>query len=235
MNLSMYLVIALLSATTCIIVGYGINSAIATSLVTQQSSSIVSEQHSSDDGSTIIQEQSSDQLQSNSASNSLAVGENIGDEIVSSTNNIVSSVLNGTNNIVSSVLNDTHLQIDRQSSGKIASSRLNPANGEVEGVLFGNWSLDKTSGFVADFIYKPSNGTGPVEYVMSGFELRSINQINNNLAMAGTIDVATNGRTVLQDAPVTIIIQNGILVVGFGKGTEATYLFGGIPTLGFEQ
>jgi hypothetical protein len=224
MNLSIYLVIALLSATTCIIVGYGINSAIATSLVTQQSSSIVSEQHSSDDGSTIIQEQSSDQLQSNSASNSLAVGENIGDEIVSSTNNIVSSVLN-----------DTHLQIDRQSSGKIASSRLNPANGEVEGVLFGNWSLDKTSGFVADFIYKPSNGTGPVEYVMSGFELRSINQINNNLAMAGTIDVATNGRTVLQDAPVTIIIQNGILVVGFGKGTEATYLFGGIPTLGFEQ
>jgi hypothetical protein len=224
MNLSIYLVIALLSAITCIIVGYGINNAIATSLVTQQSSSIVSEQHSSDDGSTIIQEQSSDQLQSNSASNSLAVGENIGDEIVSSTNNIVSSVLN-----------DTHLQIDRQSSGKIASSRLNPANGEVEGVLFGNWSLDKTSGFVADFIYKPSNGTGPVEYVMSGFELRSINQINNNLAMAGTIDVATNGRTVLQDAPVTIIIQNGILVVGFGKGTEATYLFGGIPTLGFEQ
>src|SRR5215213_7467182 len=224
MNLSIYLVIALLSATTCIIVGYGINNAIATSLVTQQSSSIVSDQHSSDDGSTIIQEQSSEQLQSNSASNSFAVGENIGDEIVSSTNNIVSSVLN-----------DTHLQIDRQSSGKIASSRLNPANGEVEAVLFGNWSLDKTSGFVADFIYKPSNGTGPVEYVMSGFELHSINQINNNLAMAGTIDVATNGRTVLQDAPVTIIIQNGILVVGFGKGTEATYLFGGIPTLGFEQ
>ena len=84
MNLSIYLVIALLSAITCIIVGYGINNAIATSLVTQQSSSIVSDQHSSDDGSTIIQEQSSDQLQSNSASNSFAVGENIGDEIVSS-------------------------------------------------------------------------------------------------------------------------------------------------------
>ena len=95
--------------------------------------------------------------------------------------------------------------------------------------------LNRTSGFVADFIYKPSNGTGPIEYEMSGFELHSINQINNNLAMAGTIDVATNSTAVLQDAPVTIIIQNGILVVGFGKGTEATYLFGGVPTLGFEQ
>jgi hypothetical protein len=53
--------------------------------------------------------------------------------------------------------------------------------------------------------------------------------------MAGTIDVTSNSTTALQDTPVTIMIQNGILVVGFEKGTETSNLFGGIPILGFEQ
>jgi cytoskeletal protein RodZ len=222
MNLSIYLVIALLGAITCIIVGYGINDAIATSLSTQQSS-VVSEQYSSDDGSTTIQ-QSSDQSQSSSSSSSLVSSQNSGSgsDTVSSSNTIVSRT-------------DGNLQIDRQSSGMIASSTLNLTSGEVEAVLFGDWSLDSTSGFVANFTYTPSNGTAPIGYVMSGFELRSINQINDDLVMAGTIDVASNSTTALQDTPVTIMIQNGILVVGFEKGTETSNLFGGIPILGFEQ
>ena len=219
MNLSIYLVIALLGAITCIIVGYGTNNAIATSLSTQQSS-IVSEQLSSNDGSTTIQ-QSSDQSQSSSSS-SLVTSQNSGSDTVSSSNTIVSRT-------------DGNLQIDRQSSGRIASSTLNLTSGEVEAVLFGDWSLDGTSGFVANFTYKPSNGTAPIGYVMSGFELHSINQINDDLVMAGTIDVASNSTTALQDTPVTIMIQNGILVVGFEKGTETSNLFGGIPILGFEQ
>ena len=219
MNLSIYLVIALFGAITCIIVGYGTNNAIATSLSTQQSS-IVSEQLSSNDGSTTIQ-QSSDQSQSSSSS-SLVTSQNSGSDTVSSSNTIVSRT-------------DGNLQIDRQSSGKIASSTLNLTSGEVEAVLFGDWSLDGTSGFVANFTYKPSNGTAPIGYVMSGFELHSINQINDDLVMAGTIDVASNSTTALQDTPVTIMIQNGILVVGFEKGTETSNLFGGIPILGFEQ
>jgi cytoskeletal protein RodZ len=219
MNLSIYLVIALLGAITCIIVGYGTNNAIATSLSTQQSS-IVSEQLSSNDGSTTIQ-QSSDQSQSGSSS-SLVTSQNSGSDTVSSSNTIVSRT-------------DGNLQIDRQSSGMIASSTLNLTSGEVEAVLFGDWSLDGTSGFVANFTYKPSNGTAPIGYVMSGFELHSINQINDDLVMAGTIDVASNSITTLQDTPVTIMIQNGILVVGFEKGTETSNLFGGIPILGFEQ
>jgi cytoskeletal protein RodZ len=219
MNLSIYLVIALLGAITCIIVGYGTNNAIATSLSTQQSS-IVSEQLSSNDGSTTIQ-QSSDQSQSSSSS-SLATSQNSGSDTVSSSNTIVSRT-------------DGNLQIDRQSSGMIASSTLNLTSGEVEAVLFGDWSLDGTSGFVANFTYKPSNGTTPIGYAMSGFELHSINQINDDLVMAGTIDVASNSTTALQDTPVTIMIQNGILVVGFEKGTGASNLFGGIPILGFEQ
>jgi cytoskeletal protein RodZ len=219
MNLSIYLVIALLGAITCIIVGYGTNNAIATSLSTQQSS-IVSEQLSSNDGSTTIQ-QSSDQSQSSSSS-SLVTSQNSGSDTVSSSNTIVSRT-------------DGNLQIDRQSSGRIASSTLNLTSGEVEAVLFGDWSLDGTSGFVANFAYKPSNGTAPIGYVMSGFELHSVNQINDDLVMAGTIDVTSNSTTALQDTPVTIMIQNGILVVGFEKGTETSNLFGGIPILGFEQ
>lgn len=70
---------------------------------------------------------------------------------------------------------------------------------------------------------------------MSGLEVHSVNRINDNLVLAGTIDVVSNSQTVLQDAPVTIMIQNGILVVGFGNTTETSDLFGGIPIIGFEQ
>lgn len=220
MSLTNYIVIALLGAITCIIASYGINNAIATSLSTQQSS-IVSEQYSSDDGSTTIR-QSSDQSQSSSSSSSVVTSQNSGSDTVSSSNRIVSRT-------------DGNLQIDRQSSGKIASSTLNLTSGEVEAVLFGDWSLNSASGFVANFTYKPSNGTGPIEYEMSGLELHSINQINDDLLMAGTIDVASNSTTALQDTLVTIMIQNGILIVGFEKGTATSNLFGGIPILGVEQ
>ena len=221
MSLTIYVIIALLGAITCIIVGHGINNAIATSLSTQQSST-VSEQYSSDDGSTTIRQSSSDQSQSSSSSSSLVTSQNSGSDTVSSSNRIVSRT-------------DGNLQIDRQSSGKIASSTLNLTSGDVEAVLFGNWSLDSTSGFVANFTYTPSNGSDPIGYVISGFELHSINQINDDLVMAGIIDVASNSTAALQDTPATIIIQNGILVIGFEKGTETSNLFGGIPILGFEQ
>jgi hypothetical protein len=223
MILTVYVVTALLATAAFIIVGYGINNGMAAaSITTQQQSSTVSEQRSSDSDSTVIQ-QSSGQSQSSSTSSSVITSESSSGEGISSSNRIVTSTGND------------NLQIDRQLSGKIASSRLNLTNGEVEAVLFGNWSLNSTSGFVANFIYKPSNGTAPIEYNMSGLELRSINQINDNLVLAGTIDVASNSTAVLQDVPVTTMIQNGILAVGFGNATQASDLFGGIPILGFEQ
>jgi hypothetical protein len=223
MILTVYVVTALLATAAFVIVGYGINNGMAAaSIITQQqSSSMVSEQRSSDSDTTV--KQSSDQLQSSSTSESVIISESSSGEGVSSSNRIVTSTGND------------NLQIDRQSSGKIASSRLNLTSGEVEAVLFGDWSLNGTSGFVANFIYKPSNGTDPIEYEMSRLELHSVNRINDNLVMLGTIDVASNSGAVLQDAPVTIMIQNGILAVGFGNATEATDLFGGIPILGFEQ
>lgn len=226
MVLTAYILAALLIATvTFIIVGHGINNNIATaSMVKQQQSSIMSEQHSSNSGNSATL-QSQDSLQSSSTSDSVIISEsNNGGGTSSSSSRIVTSTGNNTN-----------LQIDGQSSGKIASSRLNLTTGEVEAVLFGDWSLNSTSGFVTNFTYKPSNGTGSTEYRMSGLNANSVNQINDNLVLAGTIDVISNNRTVLQDAPVTIMIQNGILVVGFENATEATNLFGAVPILGFKQ
>jgi hypothetical protein len=211
---TIYVIIALLATATCVIVGYGINNGMA-------AASIITQQQSSDSDSTVIQ-QSSGQSQSSSTSSSVITSESSSGEGVSS-NRIESRT--GTDN----------LQIDRQSSGKIASSLFNLTSGEVEAVHFGDWSLNGTSGFVANFIYKPSNGTDSIEYQMSGLELHSINHINDNLVMTGTIDVASNSIAVLQDTPVTIMLQNGILVVGFGEATEAADLFGGIPIIGYEQ
>jgi hypothetical protein len=222
MILTVYVVTALFAAIAFVIVGYGINNEIAAaSITTQQQSSMVSEQRTGDSESTVIQ-QSSDQSQSSSTSSSVITSESGSGESVSSSR------------IVSRTGND-NLQLDRQLSGKIASSRLNLTSGEVEAVLFGDWSLNGTSGFVANFIYKPSNGTTPLEYKMSGLELHSINQINDNLVLGGTIDVTSNSTAALQDAPVTTMVQNGILAVGFGNATEASNLFGGIPIIGFEQ
>jgi hypothetical protein len=203
MNLTVYVVAALLAIAAFVIAVYGINnSVIATSIIAQQ--------------------QSSGSSQSSSTSDSVIISESSG-ESVSSSNRIVSST--GTDN----------LQIDRQSSGKIASSRLNLTSGEVEAVLFGDWSLNSTSGFVTSFIYRPSNASDSIQYGMSGLDVHSVNRINENLVLAGTIDVVSNSGAVLQDAPVTIMIQNGILVVGFGDATETANLFGGMPIIGFEQ
>ncbi len=226
MILTTYILAALLIApVTFIIVGSITDNNIATaSMITQQQSSIMSEQHSNNSGNSATL-QSQDSLQSSSTSDSVIISE--------STNSGGTS--SSSSRIVTSTGNNTNFQIDRQSSGKIASSRLNLTTGEVEAVLFGDWSLNSTSGFVTNFTYTPSNGTGSIEYRMSGLNANSVNQINDNLVLAGTIDVISNNRTMLQDAPVTIMIQNGILVVGFENATETTNLFGAVPIIGFKQ
>jgi hypothetical protein len=207
MNLTVYVFAALVVTAVSLIVGYGINNSVtATSIVTQQQSSRSSQSSSTSD--SVITSESS------SSSNG---------EDISSSNSIVTST------------SSDNLQIDMQSSGKIASSRLNLTSGEVEAVLFGDWSLNGTSGFVTNFVYRPSNGSDSVQYGMSGLGVHSVNRINDDLVLAGTIDVVLNGQTVLQDAPVTIMIQNGILIVGFGNTIGTSDLFGGIPIIGFEQ
>jgi hypothetical protein len=206
MNLTVYVFAALVvTASASLIVGYGINNSVAATSIVSQQQSSSSSQSSSTSDSVITSESSSN------------------GEGVSSSNRIVTST------------SSDNLQIDMQSSGKIASSRLNLTSGEVEAVLFGDWSLNGTSGFVTNFVYRPSNGSDSIQYGMSGLGVHSVNRINDNLVLAGTIDVVSNGQTVLQDAPVTIMIQNGILVVGFGNTIGTSDLFGGVPIIGFEQ
>ena len=172
---------------------------------------------------SITTQQSSEQSQSSSSSSSsVEITQSNDGDTVSSSNTIISRT-------------DGDLRIDRQSSGKIASSRPNLTSGEVDAVLFGDWSLNATAGFITNFIYRPANGTDSIEYEMNGLGLRSVSEINDNLVLAGTIDVASNSTAALQDTPVTIMIQNGILIVGLQNGTETSNLFGGIPILGFEQ
>jgi len=228
MILTAYIVSVLLIATaTIVIVSYGINNNIATasSMLTQQQSSMASEQRSSNNDNSVTM-QSSDSSQSSSTSNSVITSESTSGGGTSSSSSS-STVMTGTGN--------NNFQIDNPSSGKIASSRLNLTTGEVEAVLFGDWSLNNTSGFVANFAYKPTNGSGSTEYRMDGLSVNSVNRINDNLVLAGTIDIVSNNRAVLQDAPVTIMLQNGILVVEFENATEAANLFGAVPILGFKQ
>lgn len=154
-----------------------------------------------------------------------------------------STVTNGNNSTVSSRITSSvgadDLSVDRNLSGKIASTQFNSTSGSIEGVLFGNWSLDSSNGttnFVATFTRTPFNNTGNViEYKMSNLQLYSVQQINNNLVLQGRIDVSSNGTTALADVPATIMIQDSILVVGFGRDTQAGNLFSGIPIIGFEE
>jgi hypothetical protein len=126
-----------------------------------------------------------------------------------------------------------NLQIEQDLSGRIASSQVNLTSGEVEAVLFGDWALNST-GFAADFALTPANGSGATRYNMSGLQLHSVQEVNDNLALAGTIDVASNA-TAIQDAPVTITVQGGVLIVGFARDTPAGDLFKGVPVIGIAR
>jgi hypothetical protein len=138
MNLTVYVFAALVvTASASLIVGYGINNSVAATSIVSQQQSSSSSQSSSTSDSVITSESSSN------------------GEGVSSSNRIVTST------------SSDNLQIDMQSSGKIASSRLNLTSGEVGAVLFGDWSLNGTSGFVTNFVYRPSNGSDSIQYGMS--------------------------------------------------------------------
>jgi hypothetical protein len=117
-------------------------------------------------------------------------------------------------------------------AGKIASSQMNLTSGDIEAVLFGDWSLNST-GFAANFTLTPANGTDVVEYEMGDLQLSSIQEINDSLVLSGSMDIESNSTT-MEDAPATILIQSGILVVGFDQGTDAGELFR-IPIIGFAE
>jgi hypothetical protein len=115
--------------------------------------------------------------------------------------------------ISSTTTNTTPVQL----SGKIASSRFNLNNGNVEQVLFGDWSVNVRSindaSFVADFSARSSssssNNQEDAHYRIGNLKLTSLQTVNENIALGGTVDVTEEkGARTWEESPVTILLIN---------------------------
>ena len=98
-------------------------------------------------------------------------------------------------------------------SGKIASSQVNLTNGDVESVLFGDWSLNSTASstsFSATFTMMPLADSGDsnnaTEYRIDNLRANMVQQINNIAVLGGRTDVASNGTATFEDVPTTIML-----------------------------
>jgi hypothetical protein len=130
-----------------------------------------------------------------------------------------------TQNGIGSMTEDTEERVDKlisstttnttpvQLSGKIASSRFNLNNGNVEQVLFGDWSVNVRSindaSFVADFSARSSNNQEDAHYRIGNLKLTSLQTVNENIALGGTVDVTEEkGARTWEESPVTILLIN---------------------------
>jgi len=135
-------------------------------------------------------------------------------------------------------------------SGKIASSQINPNNGKVEKVLFGNWTLNSKPNQGTKFLAKFStnkeqaqssttNKTSsssttaiekPVTFVIDNLKANSVQRANEDLTLGGTVDIFDhlgNGGVAAskswKNIPVTISIKNHAsnLIIMFDKNSPA--------------
>jgi hypothetical protein len=161
----------------------------------------------------------------------------------SSQSSTVITTSNGSSNTVSSSsivssTGETSLDQDLELSGKIASSQVDLASGEVEVVLFGDWHLESGNGetsFAANFTKTLQSDNSTADYEIGNLSINSVQQINDSLALSGSADIASSNATAaMQDVPVTVMVNShdGVLVVSFGKDTPASGLFGGMPLIG---
>lgn len=125
----------------------------------------------------------------------------------------------GVDKLISSTTTNTTTPV--QLSGKIASSRINLNNGNVEQVLFGDWSVNvrsfDDSSFAADFSARSSNSSNNEEdahYRIDNLKLTSIQRQNENIALGGTVDVTEEkGARTWAESPVTILLVNDRAIV----------------------
>ena len=75
-------------------------------------------------------------------------------------------------------------------SGKIAGSQINLTNGDVESMLFGDWSLNSTASsisFSATFTMMPladnSDSNNATEYRIDNLRANTVQQINKSLCL----------------------------------------------------
>jgi hypothetical protein len=135
-------------------------------------------------------------------------------------------------------------------SGKIASSQINPNNGKVEKVLFGNWTLNSKPNQGTKFLAKFSTNKEqaqssttnkttsssttaiekPVTFVIDNLKANSVQRANEDLTLGGTVDIFDhlgNGGVAAskswKNIPVTISIKNHAsnLIIMFDKNSPA--------------
>ena len=143
----------------------------------------------------------------------------------------------GADNLISSTTtNTTPVQL----SGKIASSRFNLNNGNVEQVLFGDWSVNVRSindaSFVADFSARSSSSSNNQEdahYRIGNLKLTSLQRTNENIALGGTVDVTEEkGARTWGESPVTILLVNDRALVIRFEQQELNEVFSNQPIIG---
>jgi hypothetical protein len=144
----------------------------------------------------------------------------------------------GVDKLISSTTTDTTTPV--QLSGKIASSRINLNNGNVEQVLFGDWSVNvrsfDDSSFAADFSARSSNSSNNEEdahYRIDNLKLTSIQRQNENIALGGTVDVTEEkGARTWGESPVTILLVNDRAIVIRFEQQELNEVFSNQPIIG---
>jgi hypothetical protein len=144
----------------------------------------------------------------------------------------------GVDKLISSTTTNTTTPV--QLSGKIASSRINLNNGNVEQVLFGDWSVNvrsfDDSSFAADFSARSGNSSNNEEdahYRIGNLKLTSIQRQNENIALGGTVDVTEEkGARTWAESPVTILLVNDRAIVIRFEQQELNEVFSNQPIIG---
>jgi hypothetical protein len=136
-----------------------------------------------------------------------------------------------------SISSTTTNTIPVQLSGKIASSRINLNNGNVEQVLFGDWSVNvrsiDDSSFAADFSARSSNNQEDAHYRIGNLKLTSLQTVNENIALGGTVDVTEEkGARTWGESPVTILLINDRAIVIRFEQQELNEVFSSQPIMG---
>jgi hypothetical protein len=189
------------------------SSGITTTVVTNQDGS--SENGTSNSSSSITIDKTQDLTQSGIGSMAENIEERV-DKLISST-----------------TTNTTPVQL----SGKIASSRINLNNGNVEQVLFGDWSVNvrsiDDSSFVADFSARSSNNQEDAHYRIGNLKLTSLQRVNENIALGGTVDVTEEkGARTWQESPVTVLLINDRAIVIRFEQQGLNEVFSNQPIIG---
>lgn len=185
---------------------------------------------------TIVTNQ--DASSENGTSSSSSIIDKTQDLTQSGIGSMAEDIEEGVDKLISSTTTNTTTPV--QLSGKIASSRINLNNGNVEQVLFGDWSVNvrsfDDSSFAADFSARSSNSSNNEEdahYRIDNLKLTSIQRQNENIALGGTVDVTEEkGARTWAESPVTILLVNDRAIVIRFEQQELNEVFSNQPIIG---